>query len=448
MNSASWQAFLAQALEEQLLSPVIVSLLKQVHVSHMDTNPIRVICPNTGASTFLNKNKEKIVKAFKAIEGKDVDFAFTVEEKGIKKEKNISPDLLTYKPSLEEVLLKVRLQPRYTFDSFAVSGSNSLAYAAAQSVAKNPGKSYNPLFFWGGVGVGKTHLAHAIGRKILEDNHEKQVFCAAGDMFTNELIESIKEKKTAQFRKKYRKLDLLIIDDVQFIAGKEAVQEEFFHTFNSIVSKGGQIILTSDKPPHHIKNLEDRLRSRFSGGLIVDIKEPDFELRSAILLIKAREKGIFLPIECAKIIAENITDTRALEGTLLTLHAKSFETGSEITLDMVEEYFSGKTQKEAKPIRERSAPSDIIRVICAYYNIKQTHLKSAIRTETVATARQLVMYILRNYLHLTLESIASILKRKDHTTIIHGITKIEKMLARDTFFKEEVDRIIKTLKLS
>ena len=223
---------------------------------------------------------------------------------------------------------------------------------------------------YGGVGVGKTHIAQSIAKKILEDDRNKKIYFCPGDNFTNELIESIRGKTTGHFRKKYRYLNLLIVDDIQFIAGKNAVQEEFFHTFNAIASSGGQVILTSDRPPSAIKNLEDRLHSRFLGGLTVDIQPPDFELRSAILLIKAKEKGINIDIEAVKIIAERITDCRGLEGALLSIYAKVFGTKEQIDLEAVEMFFS----KDNGEKKKRVNPSEVIRMVCSFYNIKQSHL--------------------------------------------------------------------------
>jgi chromosomal replication initiator protein len=261
----------------------------------------------------------------------------------------------------------------------------------------------------------------------------------------NDLIESIREKNTPKFRRKYRSLQLIIVDDIQFIAGKQTVQEEFFHTFNSIVSAGGQVVLTSDRPPHEIRNLEDRLRSRFSGGLIVDIQQPDFELRTAILLIKAKEKNIQLEMEAAKAISDAVLDTRALEGTLLSLYARSLPTkGGVVDLDVVEEFFKTKVEKR----QEKVNPQDIIKSVCIYYNIKQSHLKGASRTSKIALARQVAMYLLRKELGMNLEEVAYTIKRKDHTTVIHAVNKVESMKIKDTSFKEELDLIMNSLRPS
>ncbi|MEK7096917.1 MAG: DnaA/Hda family protein, partial [Patescibacteria group bacterium] len=265
-------------------------------------------------------------------------------------------------------------------------------------------------------------------------------FCP-GDNFTNELIESIRGKSTGRFRQKYRYLNLLIIDDIQFIAGKNAVQEEFFHTFNSIASSGGQIILPSDRPPSAIKNLEDRLHSRFLGGLTVDIQSPDFELRSAILLIKAKEKNINIDIEAVKIIAERITDCRGLEGALLSIYAKVFGTKEQIDLEAVEVFFS----KDSEVNKKRVNPSEVIKTVCSFYDIKQSHLKGPSRAASIAFYRQITMYILEKELGLTLIQVAELLNRKDHTTALHAKQKISNLILRDPNLKKEVDIITQSL---
>ena len=278
----------------------------------------------------------------------------------------------------------------------------------------------------------------------MEKDVKKRVLFCPGEYFMNELIEAIREKNTSRFRKKYRALDLLIVDDIQFISGKNTVQEEFFHTFNTVVSHGGQIILISDRPPKEIKNLQDRLRSRFSGGLTADVQQPDFELRTAILLIKAKEKNIVVDIDVAKIISEQVLDTRELEGVLLSIYAKSIALGKEIGIEDVEGFFSKKQDGETK----RITPSEIIRSVCSYYNIRPSHIKSSERFESVALPRQIAMYLLRKELGLKYEEIAYLLKRKDHTTIMYGVEKISSLMIKDVVFKQEVDRIINSIRQS
>jgi len=418
---------------------VIATILKQTKLVQLSENEALVECENSGVKIFLEKRLKEIESRFFLILKKRVKIQFIIVEK---KTKN-TPPLFSYQPKTEDLLVKAGLSLKYSFDNFAVSSTNQVAYAAAQAVVKNPGRNYNPLFLYGGVGVGKTHLAQATARKILENEPKKKVFFCPGDLFINELIESIQEKTTQKFRKKYRHLDVLVVDDIQFIAGKERVQEDFFHTFNSIVSNGGQIILTSDRPPNEIKKLEDRLRSRFLGGLTVDIQPPDFELRTAILLIKAKEKGILLDIEAAKVIADQITDCRALEGTLLTIYANFLikEKKERIDLSVVDAFFSHQQKNNQKKI----SADEVLKTVCSYYNVKPSQIKSSTRVSNFVFPRQVVMYLLREHLKIKQEEIARFLKRKDHTTIIHGVEKIRQLVLKNPLIKEEIDNIVKNL---
>ncbi|MFW5703845.1 MAG: chromosomal replication initiator protein DnaA [Patescibacteria group bacterium] len=442
MLSSIWNDFVQFVEQNNKLNPLLFSLLRQIKPVELQEEAIVISCENLGAKIFLEKRKRDIEAALTEFMNRTMRLEIVVEEKKVKKEKDAP--LLSFEPSSDDMAAKAGLHRKYTFDNFAVSSTNQVAFAAAQSVSRDPGHSYNPLFLYGGVGNGKTHLAQAAARYILEDDSNKKIFFAPGDQFINELIEAIREKNTQKFRKKYRNLDMLIVDDIQFIAGKQTIQEEFFHTFNTIVSAGGQIILTSDRPPQEIKNLEDRLRSRFSGGLIVDIQPPDFELRTAILLIKAQEKNILIDMDAAKVIAEHISDTRALEGTLLSVYAQTVGKKDMIQTEDVDTFFSSSTEKIAKKIN----PTDVIKTVCSYYNVKQSHIKSPSRASSIALPRQIIMYLLRNELKLKLEEVAYILKRKDHTTIMHGVEKVTRGMMKDPAFKEDVDRIIQTLRSS
>lgn len=440
MLASFWQEFVNHLGRQKDKTPIVFSLVKQLTPLELTDKKIVLSCDNQGSYFFLKKKLPLLETQLASSSGKKMKVELIVTAKRKRQE----PPLLQFAPTIDDVFHKAGLAGRFKFDNFAVSPTNQVAHAASQAVADEPGRGYNPLFLWGGVGVGKTHLAQAIAHKVLENDPQKKVVYCPGDQFTNELVEAIRERTTSRFRRKYRHLDLFVIDDVQFIGGKSAVQEEFFHTFNSIVAHRGQIILTSDKPPAEIKGLEDRLRSRFSGGLTVDIQLPDFELRTAILLLKAKEKNIEVDIEIAKIIAEQISDTRALEGTLLTLYARTIGKKDRIDLEAIETFFEPKTTNGHR----RVDPDEIIKTICSYYNIKQSHLKSPNRSDFLAHPRQVAMFILRKELGLKLEEIAYLLKRKDHTTIMHGVEKIEGLVIKDPLFKQEVDRIISSLRPS
>ena len=437
--SSFWEQFLNNASKKYQTIPVVFSILKQTTPIELTDDKLVIGCQNDSLLNFLQKKIKQIETELQLYAGKKIRIELIINPK---KKNTPPPPLFSFSSSKEELFLKSRINPKYSFENFAVSPTNQVAYAAAQAVANSLGNAYNPLFLYGGVGVGKTHLAQAIAKKIIEKNPEKKVLFCPGDSFINELVEAIKDKTTPKFRRKYRQLDLLIVDDIQFIAGKIHVQEEFFHTFNSVLTKGGQIILTSDRPPNEIKNLQDRLRSRFSGGLTVDIQPPDFELRTAILLIKAKEKNIFLDIEAAKVIAEQITDSRALEGTLISIYAKILGKKEKIDLEAVESFFS---QKNTSSSSFKVSPNDVVRAVCSFYNIKQSHLKGPKRTENLTLPRHITMYLLRKELKMKFEEIAFHLKRKDHTTVIHAVEKIEGMIIKNPTLKQEIHIITQNL---
>jgi len=431
-----WDGFIQKLGKEN--NPVLYPLLKYAKIISIDDEKIVLSVVSSGPYDFLTKRVGEIEQQFFNFSQKKIKLDFIIKPPT---KKNIIAPLLSFEPSIEDVFAKAGLHKKYNFDNFAVSTSNQVAYAAAQAVVKNLGSAYNPLFLYGGVGVGKTHIAQSVAKKILEEDQNKKIYFCPGDNFTNELIESIRGKTTGRFRQKYRYLNLLIIDDIQFIAGKNAVQEEFFHTFNAIVSSGGQIILTADRPPNEIKNLEDRLLSRFLGGLTVDIQDPDFELRSAILLIKAKEKNIDIDIEAVKIISERIIDCRGLEGALLSIYAKIFGVKEQIDLEDVEKFFS----KDKTTSKKRVNPVDIIKTVCSFYDIKQSHLKGPSRAASIAFYRQITMYLLEKELGLTLIEVAELLNRRDHTTALHAKQKISNLILRDPNLKKEIDIITQSL---
>ena len=340
---------------------------------------------------------------------------------------------------------KMRLKGDYTFENFAVGGSNQMAYAAAQAVAKNPGGAYNPLFIYGGVGVGKTHLMQAIGHKLLEKEEERILFCSAEE-FTNDLVEGIKNKTTEKVRAKYRKVKLLMIDDVQFIAGRATVQEEFFHTFNAIVGEAGQVVMTSDRPPAEIAKLEERLRSRFGAGMIVDVGPADLELRTAILLIKAKQRGWELPAGVARIMAENIAGLRELEGFLIRLETEAEMRKEEISEGLVEKILNvtRPTNGQAKII----TPTEVFNLISGFYGVGVQQLKGDKRTRTIAWPRQILMYLLRTELKLPQEEVGRLVGGRDHSTVIHATEKVALVLQKDQVVHNQIDQLKRKLLIS
>lgn len=348
--------------------------------------------------------------------------------------------------SVAAVARRLHIRAESTFESFAVSTTNQMAYAAATAVAKSPGSAYNPLFLYGGTGVGKTHLMHAVANRLLSTRPNMRIVYCMGEEFLNEIVEAIQTKTSRQFKQKYRSAQLLLVDDVQFIAGKTTAQEEFFHTFNAVHREGGQVILTSDRAPSEISRLEDRLRSRFEGGLTVDVAAPDFELRVAIINIKAGGLGLVIPPEAAQLIAANITDTRAMEGFLRRLTTEIATRGGSVTPELVSSLLSikgpinGISTNNVKSSK-RVSPQDVLEFVATYFDIKTTALKGPKRNRPIARPRQVFMYLARTELGLTHEDIGGILGGRDHTTVMHGVDTITQELSTNTRLREAVEGI-------
>lgn len=344
------------------------------------------------------------------------------------------PTVNRYKLSVQ----KARLREDFTFDTLAVSSSNQMAFAAAQTVAEQPGKAYSPLFIWGGVGVGKTHLMHAIGNSILQNNPDHIVHYCMGEEFLNEIITAIRSKKTLEFKNKYRQLQVLLIDDIQFIAGKDTAQEEFFHTFQAITNNGGQIVMTSDRPPHEIHPLEDRLRSRFEGGLTVDIQQPTFELRTAVVIIKAQKLALEIPIEIAKMIAATVESTRKIEGVVFAIHNAHRHQNKEITEALVKEILG----QETRPVlRSNLKPSSIIKAVTNHYHVSINTLKGESRKKEYVTARHIAMYLLKSELDIPFAEIGATFGGRDHTSIMHAVSKIEREVKENTRIQQDISAI-------
>lgn len=324
------------------------------------------------------------------------------------------------------------LNQRYTFDSFVVGNHNRLAHAAALSVADHPGQRFNPLFVYGGVGLGKTHLLHAIGNQML--TRRMQVLYCSSEQFTNDLITAIRNQSTEEFRNKYRQVDLLLIDDIQFIGGKESTQEEFFHTFNHLHAAGRQVVISSDRPPKEIATLEARLRSRFEGGLQADISQPDLETRVAILQSKAAAMNTSVPMEVLMLIAERVENNiRELEGALnrLIMQAPLYESG--LNRQMAEEILNN-----LMPQRRPRDPSSIIRIVAEHFGLAEEDLTGRVRTKEIAGARQVAMYLLRQENELSLPNIGELLGGRDHSTIRYGVEKIENEMDEDEALRQDV----------
>jgi len=362
------------------------------------------------------------------------------EEKEVEeneKEKNEEEET---KEKKKEYNINTNLNPKYSFDSFVVGNGNRFAHAAALAVAEAPAKAYNPLFLYGDVGLGKTHLMQAIAHYILKHNPDNKVVYVSSETFTNELINAIKDDKTAAFRDKYRNIDILLVDDIQFLANKERTQEEFFHTFNSLHESNRQLIISSDRPPKEIPTLEERLRSRFEWGLITDIQKPDLETRIAILRKKADMENLKVPNEVIIYIANNIqSNIRELEGALIKVIAYSSLVDKEIDTDLAEKALKDLIVENEEP---REVNIDLIKdVVVDYYNLKKEDMTSKKRTQKIAFPRQIAMYLSRELTELSLPHIGEEFGGRDHTTVIHAYNKIEEKINEDDEFSKVINKI-------
>ncbi len=362
------------------------------------------------------------------------------EEEEIEEDKTENNNDKKTKEKDKEYNINTNLNPKYSFDSFVVGNGNRFAHAAALAVAEAPAKAYNPLFLYGDVGLGKTHLMQAIAHYILKHNPDNKVVYVSSETFTNELINAIKDDKTAAFRDKYRNIDILLVDDIQFLANKERTQEEFFHTFNSLHESNRQLIISSDRPPKEIPTLEERLRSRFEWGLITDIQKPDLETRIAILRKKADMENLKVPNEVIIYIANNIqSNIRELEGALIKVIAYSSLVDKEIDADLAEKALKDLIVENEEP---REVNIDLIKdVVVNYYNLKKEDMTSKKRTQKIAFPRQIAMYLSRELTELSLPHIGEEFGGRDHTTVIHAYNKIEEKINEDDEFSKVINKI-------
>ena len=407
-------------LKEETTEISYQTWFKNLQIASMEENNIVLIVDSIFQKDLLeSKFQELIINTFNFLTNMDCNLSFILKsEKGTEEKKEI--------PIAQEITLgyaNSSLNQNYTFDTFVVGNNNSFAHAASLAVAEAPGSSYNPLFLYGGVGLGKTHLMHAIGNEILRTNRNTRVLYVTSERFTNEFIDAIKSNKMENFRNKYRNIDVLLIDDIQFIAGKERIQEEFFHTFNTLYESKKQIILSSDRPPRDITLLEDRLKSRFEWGLIVDISLPDYETRFAILRKKAENEHIIIDDSILSNIALKIdTNVRELEGVLNKMVAIASLTHSPITVELAERSINDVILQKEKVIS-----ADFVQEIVArYFNIDKRDLKGSKRSNDIAFPRQIAMYLCRDTANMSFPQIGNEFGKRDHTTVMHAYSKIEK----------------------
>ncbi|TDL32064.1 chromosomal replication initiator protein DnaA [Jeotgalibacillus sp. S-D1] len=434
-----------ETIEKKISKPSYETWLKSTKPFSLQRDKLTITAPNEFARDWLEGHYSQLISnVLKEVTGEELmvkfiipqnqdqdDFDFTVQPK-----KQIKDDD-------QQEWSQSMLNPKYTFDTFVIGSGNRFAHAASLAVAEAPAKAYNPLFIYGGVGLGKTHLMHAIGHYVLEHNSSAKVVYLSSEKFTNEFINSIRDNKAVDFRNKYRNVDVLLIDDIQFLAGKEQTQEEFFHTFNTLHEESKQIVISSDRPPKEIPTLEDRLRSRFEWGLITDITPPDLETRIAILRKKAKAEGLDIPNEAMLYIANQIdSNIRELEGALIRVVAYSSLVSKDINADLAAEAL--------KDIMPSSKPKvitilDIQKVVGNHFSIRLEDFKAKKRTKTVAFPRQIAMYLSREMTDFSLPKIGEEFGGRDHTTVIHAHEKISKLLDHDVSLKQEVKDIKATL---
>ncbi len=403
---------------------------------------VNIIIPsnNSFSVTYINKRfKDYFKVTISEIIGKEINVNFVLNSnKEDNDESSVSNH--TYNINYENA----NLNPKYKFDTFVVGSNNKFAHSASLAVAESPGLVYNPLFIYGGPGLGKTHLMHSIGHFILENNNSMKVLYVTSEEFTNEVIESIRSanpsSNMSKVRDKYRTVDVLMVDDVQFIIGKEATQEEFFNTFNTLHMSGKQIIISSDKPPKEMETLDERFRTRFEWGLIVDIKAPDYETRMAILRKNAENSNIKIDDSIIQYIANNVkSNIRELEGALTRIIAKAKANNDEyLTLDNAQNYLND----IVVPDKDKNITTDyIIQVVTTEFGVSYDDIVSSKRNSEISNARQTIMYLSRKMIDISLDNIGKILGNRDHTTVMHGIDNVEKKMKTDSEFKAKIDHL-------
>lgn len=441
-----WDEILMTVKTEHDISDIAFNtFLRPLEFYGVTGNTAYILVPSEqlGLSYISKKYYLPLKVAITEITGTEYEIKFILPEQA--KSIASSPNRQK-KPFYSEAASKSNLNSNYTFDTFVVGSNNRFAHSASLAVAESPGEAYNPLYIYGGPGLGKTHLMHSIGHFILERNPDAKIICVTSEEFTNEVIESIRSGNAAamnKFREKYRTIDVLMIDDVQFIIGKESTQEEFFHTFNALHSAGKQIILTSDKPPKEMETLEERIRSRFEWGLMADIGTPDYETRMAILRKKIEADEMNLSDEILNYIATNIkSNIRELEGALNKLLAYSNLEKTEITMEIA--------QKELQNIITPDKPKEItpqliIEVVSEHFQISLDQMISKNRSKDIARPRQIAMYLCKNMTDTPLDSIGALLGGRDHSTIIHGVQKISDEYESDETTRSLIDTIKKKI---
>jgi chromosomal replication initiator protein len=440
VSSDLWQSALT-ALERKFSKPIFEMWIKPLRLVSLTGNELLLAVQNNFARDWVeNRLKGQILEVLGEVFGMGVQLQFTVVPDATE-----SPNGPAALPAAVPVRPQNDFRPgnlnsRYTFEEFVIGNSNRFAHAAAQAVAAAPARAYNPLFLYGGVGLGKTHLMHAIGHRVLQDNPDANVVYVSSEKFTNEFIIAVQNNKTVEFRNKYRQVDVLLIDDIQFLEGKEGTQEEFFHTFNALHESGRQLVISSDRPPKEIQTLENRLRSRFEWGLLTDIQPPDLETREAILRKKAESEKIPVPDEVTSFIAKVIpSNIRELEGALIRVVAFSSLTKSPITVDLAAEVL--KNAVAQVPLR-RVTIGSIKEKIAKAHGLTVKEMDNHRRDQRVAAPRQIAMFVCTELTDCSLPHIAREFNKKDHTTVMYARDKVKDQTQRDEAYRNKIRSLV------
>jgi chromosomal replication initiator protein len=437
-----WNSSLSK-IEERIGSSFVDLWFRPIKLAHVKEQQVTLDIPNRFFKDWIEDNYPDIVaESVGGVLGYAVNVRFRIAEK-------IDPDVKKMDMRLENRRQKlasrgIYLNPKYTFENFIIGPSNEFAHAAAKKVAEAPGRTYNPFFIYGGVGLGKTHLITAIGNAVIDKRPEIAVIYVSAEQFTNEVVSAIRHEKMGELKDKYRNADLLLLDDIHFIANKTQTQEEFFHTFNAIYERQRQIVISSDRPPKEIGAVTDRLRSRFSMGLIADIQPPELETKVAILQKKAEMEKIYIPEEVAYYLASKVkSNIRELEGCLIRLGAQASLTGRPITKDMAQNILRDLIEEDEKPV----TTDQIQKTVCDHFALKIADIKAKKRTKEIALPRQVAMYLSRQLTNLSLNDIGKSFGGKDHATVLYACKQIEEKKTKDEAFNRMIESLLRKIKI-
>jgi len=436
-----WNKSLTQ-IEERVGNNIIDLWFRPIKLSHLKEQQATIEIPNRFFKDWIEDNYPDIIAdSIGGILGNPVTVRYKIAEK-------IDPTVRKMDMRMETRRQKlasrgIHLNPKYTFENFVIGQSNQFAHAAAKAVAEAPGKIYNPLFIYGGVGLGKTHLITAIGNAVIDKKPDISVIFVSAEQFTNEVVSAIRHEKMGELKEKYRNVDLLLLDDIHFIANKTQTQEEFFHTFNSIYERQRQIVISSDRPPKEIGAVTDRLRSRFSMGLIADIQPPELETKVAILQRKAETEKIFVPEDVAYYLASRVkSNIRELEGCLIRLGAQSSLTGRPINKDMAKNILRDLIEDDEKPV----TTEHVQKIVSEHFAIKLSDMKAKKRTKEVALPRQIAMYLSKQLTSLSLSDIGKNFGGKDHATVIYACKQVEEKKGKEESFNRMIESLVRKIK--